>query len=114
LDLLPFIIPIRMGISLCSAVALVAVVILDVTAAPIAKVGGGAKFPVYKQCDDRWGNHTMGVVGDGERATICREGCAMSCLAAALSVTGFVIPGAAAGTAITPGSLNDYLVANKL
>lgn len=35
-------------------------------------------YPKYTQCDPRWGKDEMGVKGPGERATICREGCAMT------------------------------------
>ena len=44
----------------------------------------GAATPLFKQCDPRWGNTTMGVHGAGEQSTICHEGCAMTCVAMAL------------------------------
>ena len=34
----------------------------------------------------------MGTKGNGEQATICREGCAMSCVAMALASHGFAVP----------------------
>ena len=34
----------------------------------------------------------MGTPGNGERSTICREGCAMSCVAMALASHGFAVP----------------------
>ena len=40
-----------------------------------------AAAPLFKQCDPRWGNATMGVEGPGEQSSICGEGCAMSCVA---------------------------------
>ena len=42
-------------------------------------------YPLYLQCDTRWGSDMMGVKGNGERATICAEGCAMSCVSMALA-----------------------------
>lgn len=69
----------------------------------------GRDFPMFKQCDARWGNDTMGAVGDGERDTICHQGCAMSSLAMAISGYGFVLPD---GKDVTPGSLNDWLIQN--
>lgn len=66
------------------------------------------KFPLYKQCDPRWGSDMMGVNGPYHRATICREGCAMSCIAMALNGMGYVLPGT--GNSVDPGSLNAYLV----
>ena len=33
--------------------------------------------PLFRQCDPRWGTTQMGTKGDGEQATICKEGCAM-------------------------------------
>lgn len=69
------------------------------------------KFPMYKQCDQRWGQALMGVDGPGERNTICYEGCAMSSVAMAMAGYGFTLPGEA--TPPTPGSLNAWLIANK-
>ena len=65
-------------------------------------------FPLYKQCDPRWGNHTMGTVGPFHRSTICGEGCFMSCMAMLLQGLGFASP---AGR-ITPDTLNDWLLSN--
>ena len=48
--------------------------------------------PLFRQCDARWGEATMGTPGNGERSTICREGCAMSCVAMALASHGFAVP----------------------
>jgi hypothetical protein len=52
--------------------------------------------------------------GVGERATICKEGCAMSCLAMALAGYGIVLPSSMPSlpSVPTPGTLNAYLVAN--
>ena len=47
----------------------------------------------------------MGVAGPGERATVCREGCAMSCAAMLLGSIGIQLN----GTAVTPGSFNSWL-----
>ena len=66
-------------------------------------------FPLYRQCDPRWGNHTMGTVGLFHRSTICAEGCFMSCMAMLLQGMGFASP---AGQ-ITPDTLNAWLIAHK-
>ena len=66
--------------------------------------------PFYLQCDPRWGNDQMGTPGDGERSTICGEGCAMTSLAMALASLG---TRALDGGLITPKSLNQYLIRNK-
>ena len=50
----------------------------------------------------------MGVDGPGERATVCREGCAMSCAAMLLGSIGVELN----GTAVTPGSFNAWLLAH--
>ena len=64
----------------------------------------------YDQCDPRWANDTMGVEGPGERASICKEGCAMTCVAMALTQRGFTFEN---GDIPTPKSLNSYLVENQ-
>jgi len=70
----------------------------------VAKAGPYA-FPLYKQCDPRWGSDMMGVNGDGERNTICNEGCAMSSTAMALAGLGVTLEGAP----VNPGSFNRWL-----
>ena len=62
----------------------------------------------WKQCDARWASAEMGVDGPGERATVCREGCAMSCAAMLLGSIGVELN----GTAVTPGSFNAWLLAH--
>ena len=52
----------------------------------------------------------MGVEGPGERASICKEGCAMTCVAMALTQRGFTLEN---GDVPTPKSLNRYLVENQ-
>jgi hypothetical protein len=69
---------------------------------------GKRAYPLFKQCDPLWGNVTMGTDGPGERASICREGCAMSCLSMALAAVGVSIDGQAA----TPLTNNAWLMAN--
>ena len=66
----------------------------------------GATTPLFKQCDPRWGNTTMGVHGPGEQSTICHEGCAMTCVAMALRSAAFTLP---SGGVIDPGTLNNWL-----
>ena len=45
------------------------------------------------QCDPQWGNDEMGTIGNGERSTICGEGCAMSCVSMALNGLGITVGG---------------------
>ena len=56
-------------------------------------------YPLYKQCDSRWGNEQLGTSSD----TICTAGCAMTSCAMALAGT---------GPAYTPSTLNRWLTAN--
>jgi len=70
----------------------------------------GVTFPLFKQCDARWGSDQMGVKGPGEQSTICGEGCAMSSLAMALAGLGINLP----DLQMTPGTLNEYLQSNHL
>eukprot|EP00042_Codosiga_hollandica_P028586 m.151051 g.151051 ORF g.151051 m.151051 type:complete len:357 (+) comp52812_c0_seq2:78-1148(+) len=74
-------------------------------------VGVPRSYPLYKQCDPRWGSDLMGVAGPGERATICAEGCAMSSLSMALSGVNITL---ADGSSINPGTYNQFLVNNSL
>jgi len=68
------------------------------------------KYPLYKQCDQRWGNDTMGVPGHPDQDdSICSQGCAMSCVAMALGGHGIKILGQEA----TPGTLNKWLQASN-
>jgi hypothetical protein len=62
------------------------------------------KAPVYKQCDTRWAQNTMGT----DNRTICQSGCAMSCVASAIAAAGITIN----GQTVDPASLNAWLVAN--
>jgi len=41
-------------------------------------------YPLYKQCDSKWGNEHLGTSSD----TICKAGCLMSSVAMALAGTG--------------------------
>ena len=63
------------------------------------------RYPLFKQCDAQWANDEMGISGNGERATVCREGCAMSCVAMALAGHKLYVNNSDA----TPGSLNTWL-----
>lgn len=60
-------------------------------------------YPLYKQCDGKWGSKQLGT----GKSTICQIGCAMSSLAMALASYGVKL----AGAVINPGSFNDYLKA---
>eukprot|EP00656_Telonema_subtile_P034288 TRINITY_DN38391_c0_g1_i2.p1 TRINITY_DN38391_c0_g1~~TRINITY_DN38391_c0_g1_i2.p1 ORF type:complete len:223 (+),score=32.71 TRINITY_DN38391_c0_g1_i2:114-782(+) len=59
-------------------------------------------YPTFKQCDTRWGNHTI------ETTTVCAVGCLMSSISMALAGHGIDVGSAPAD----PGSLNDWLRAN--
>jgi hypothetical protein len=77
----------------------------------VVDVSSVSTYPLYKQCDPRWGHDMMGINGTGHRASICAEGCAMSCVAMVLEAAGYTLPGAATAV-ITPGSLNSYLISH--
>ena len=71
---------------------------------------GPPPFPLFKQCDTRWGGDEMGVpgAGPGERDTVCHQGCAMSALSMGLAGHKVTIGGEDAN----PGTLNAWLAAN--
>ena len=56
-------------------------------------------YPLYKQCDSRWGNERLGT----SSKTICQAGCLMS--SAAMALTG-------CGHTYTPSTLNTWLTHN--
>lgn len=56
-------------------------------------------FGTFKQCDSRWGNNKLGTSTN----TICRAGCAMSCVSMIL---------AGRGASVNPGTLNQWLTSN--
>ena len=56
-------------------------------------------YPMFKQCDGRWGNEELGTSGE----TICKIGCLLSSIAMGLSGTGH---------SYDPGQLNKWLKAN--
>lgn len=56
-------------------------------------------YPMFKQCDSRWGSQQLGTSSN----TICSAGCLMSSAAMALSGTGH---------GYDPSSLNSWLKAN--
>ena len=56
-------------------------------------------YPMYKQCDSRWGSHQLGTSSN----TICKAGCLMSSAAMALAGTGH---------SYNPDTLNNWLKAN--
>ena len=53
-------------------------------------------YPLYKQCDSKWGNEQLGTSSN----TICKAGCLMSSVAMALS---------GVGKNYNPGTLNTWL-----
>jgi ABC-type bacteriocin/lantibiotic exporter with double-glycine peptidase domain len=56
-------------------------------------------YPLFKQCDGRWGNEELGTSG----TTICSKGCLLSSIAMGLSGTGH---------SYDPGQLNKWLKSN--
>ena len=58
-------------------------------------------YPIYKQCDSRWGSDQLGT----SSATICSAGCLMSSVSMVLADCGKSIGGAVA----TPRTLNTWL-----
>jgi hypothetical protein len=60
-------------------------------------------YPLYKQCDNAWGNDMMG------NKTVCAVGCLMSSTSSGLAGTGIQIESATA----SPGTLNAWLKANE-
>jgi ABC-type bacteriocin/lantibiotic exporter with double-glycine peptidase domain len=56
-------------------------------------------YPLYKQCDSRWGNQALGT----SSKTICQAGCLMSSAAMALS---------GVGSSYNPETLNKWLISN--
>ena len=61
----------------------------------------GSSYPLYKQCDSRWGSDKLGTSGQ----TICQAGCLMSSVAMVIADCGRSIGGAQA----TPKTLNTFL-----
>jgi hypothetical protein len=60
----------------------------------------GITFPLYNQCDSRWGQDQLGT----SSKTICSSGCLVSSAAMALYGVG--------NTSINPGTLNKWLIDN--
>ena len=56
-------------------------------------------YPLYKQCDPKWGNDHLGTSAN----TICKAGCLMSSASMALS---------GCGKSYNPGTLNTWLKSN--
>ena len=53
-------------------------------AALLLVLAASRNYPLYKQCDSKWGNEQLGT----SSTTICKAGCLMSSVAMALSGTG--------------------------
>lgn len=85
-------------------------VLLLATLAHALTVGHPLKYVLYKQCDPRWGNDEMGAVGDGERNTICHEGCAMSCVTMVMATLGAKTSD---DKPLNPGTFNKWLIENN-
>ena len=68
-------------------------IVACLAAAAVAAASAEWAPPLYRQCDPRWGANEMGTVGNGERSTICGEGCAMSSVSSALAGLGVQIDG---------------------
>eukprot|EP01125_Pyxidicula_operculata_P012030 TRINITY_DN3941_c0_g1_i1.p1 TRINITY_DN3941_c0_g1~~TRINITY_DN3941_c0_g1_i1.p1 ORF type:complete len:188 (-),score=29.29 TRINITY_DN3941_c0_g1_i1:17-580(-) len=71
--------------------------------------GAQLTYPLYKQCDTKWGQQEMGVPGQAEDDTICHQGCAMSCVSMALAGFNITIDGQVS----TPETLNNWLRKNN-
>jgi hypothetical protein len=70
--------------------------------------------PLFKQCDPAWAGEPMGNDAEcaacGDRpATICEQGCAMSCVSMALNFLNFSLPVNGSSWASTPQTLNWWL-----
>jgi hypothetical protein len=65
------------------------------------------RYPLFMQCDPRWGQDLMGGTNP-THDTICIQGCAMSSVSMALNGKGYTIN----GTEINPGTLNKWLRAH--
>lgn len=64
------------------------------------------KYPVYKQCDTRWGNNKMG----SDNETICEVGCLMSSISMAIGGNRIRIPESNGDKVISdPATLNQWL-----
>jgi len=92
--------PARVGMALLCVLS-----VLVLPAQALARGDGRVVYPLFKQCDPRWGQDEMGVAGSGERATICKEGCAMSSLSMALAGLGVHTE----GRPTNPGTVNAWL-----
>ena len=77
--------------------------LLALAAAACASAAVPRAYPLYKQCDPRWGNDTI------ETTTVCAVGCLMSSTAMALAGHGIGVGAARAD----PGTLNAWLRANN-
>jgi hypothetical protein len=65
-------------------------------AALLLVLAASRSYPLYKQCDSKWGNEHLGTSSN----TICKAGCLMSSVAMALS---------GCGHNYNPGTLNTWL-----
>eukprot|EP00823_Brevimastigomonas_motovehiculus_P005125 TRINITY_DN359_c0_g1_i1.p1 TRINITY_DN359_c0_g1~~TRINITY_DN359_c0_g1_i1.p1 ORF type:complete len:236 (+),score=30.50 TRINITY_DN359_c0_g1_i1:25-708(+) len=73
-------------------------------------------YPLYKQCDPKWGDRELGTADEcnacGKKpATICREGCAMTSLSMGLAGNNVTIDDS--GVVITSGTMNDWVRAHQ-
>jgi len=74
---------------------------------PVGKVTIPIKYPLFKQCDPKWGNDVIVT------ETICAVGCLMSSLSMALNGKGVEVPlGHGKDVATDPGTLNSWLKVN--
>lgn len=64
--------------------------------AVIIVLASSRSYPLYKQCDSRWGSEQLGTSAN----TICKAGCLMSSVAMALT---------GCGKSYTPSTLNTWL-----
>ena len=71
----------------------------------VALAIGQIRYPLFKQCDNRWGSNLMGR----SQRTICRAGCFITCISMILNGCGVSINRGDAN----PGSLNIWLTNNR-
>ncbi|GAM23579.1 hypothetical protein SAMD00019534_067540, partial [Acytostelium subglobosum LB1] len=79
-------------------IAITLLVALSNAAGPVVPFA----YPLYKQCDPRWGNDII------ETTTVCDVGCLMSSISMAIAGHGIEIDGQSSN----PGTLNSWLKSN--
>lgn len=75
------------------------------TSAPTSTFATPWKYPMFKQCDSKWGKDVMQV------EDVCQVGCFMSSVSMALSGRGITVPTSTDSSSVpsNPGTLNAWL-----